>query len=1499
MEGKEMRKQLSIGMLFIAAVILMTGSPALAVAPPMTNYCQSPPYISAVVPPNLMLAVDVSGSMGYAAYGTNVSDRRWFCTGNHNQECNRDHSNECVRNEGVCEAHTHHGHTNYRCSGDHDIDCALDSDCTRSWGTCDYQQTTSSYGRCSNNETLSCELSSDCGAGNTCIPNDTYEGYFTPDKDYIAGFCSTTTTKACYASSDCGGSETCINFLDPGSNKVYLEYAASGTGCTKNCITPVCNTSRTSACAATKGTNGCASNKYYCGCSKYSFSGDCGAPTSGNLLNFKNMRRIDLLRWAFTGGSPSTCTSSTISACDPRVYNDSGNQTAGKVGYVCKDNLQLKTDGTLGHGCVLLTDSGKRVAVPWAGRLEEGLAYQFDSLMVKPRMGVYFYEGTTVKSNYIYLGDFTASGGKSSLNYQNLITEVNATDPGGYTPTAPALWDILNYFKQVNPQYGGIDATSASQWKSPMYDCDGSGAGANCKFIPCAKNFVLLMSDGLWNRGGGPAAVSTCSIDTGFTNTSADPVVPAYLMHKGFHNNVVNKDSKVTAVYTLGMFVSEAGSLALQNTAMYGSFINTSQTWPTNTSGYPLNTCTISDSGAACPGTGTGKGGNCTPIPATSTNWDKNVDNVPDTYFSADDALSMKNQIMAAVLDMLSRVSSGTAASVLASGEGSGANLIQSVFYPRRPLFEGEEIAWTSTLQNLWYYIDPRTANSTIRENTADQTGATAMELNLTLDRIINFKFDPADQKTKADLFADADGNGVKDSVTPATTVETPDLKYLWEAGLLLWNKDAASRNIYAPLNSALALTSSSNTFTTANVATIRPKLNTDLAANPVLTGNNAIATRLIEYVRGTDQADCDALTCGEAIIYRPRTGSIDLNKDGDVLDEVNGIFEDAKVWKLGDMINATPKIASWVPLNNYDDSYADYTYRTYTESSTYRDRAMVFAGSNDGMLHAFKLGTLGFANTGFCAVSPSTVCTSNVDCPSGACNRYELASLSGTNLGNEEWAFIPSAALPYLQYLYDPEYCHLYYVDTTPVPFDASINKPAACTAVNYWDCAKDETSWRTILIGGTRLGGSCKTAASTSAFGVNGPTATAGEGYSSYFALDITDASSPQLLWEFAPTDGSLGFATSGPAIMKINARVPDTFDATKSKADKTKNGRWFVVFASGPTGPISQSQFKGYSDQNLKLFVLDLATGTLVRTIDTGITNAFGGSLTNAAIDYDFDYQDDAMYLGYTQSEVGTPAATTKWTAGGVIRLRTNEDLNSSTLTSTALYPANWSWSTVMSGIGPVTASIGHLAHYAVNSATPDKAYLYFGTGRYYFNNSILGSDDPSSQRRLYGIAEPCLTSILGNAACTSSVSVLSLTEASTSAGTTDPEGWYINLDAAGTTINAERIITDPLAAPNGAVFFTSLAPTNDVCSFGGNSYLWAVKYDTGGSVAASLSGVGLLQVSTGAIEEVNLRTDFQEREGRRSSAMSGVPPLGQGLALVIPPKPTNKVLHIRKK
>ena len=87
-------------------------------------------------------------------------------------------------------------------------------------------------------------------------------------------------------------------------------------------------------------------------------------------------------------------------------------------------------------------------------------------------------------------------------------------------------------------------------------------------------------------------------------------------------------------------------------------------------------------------------------------------------------------------------------------------------------------------------------------------------------------------------------------------------------------------------------------------------------------------------------------------------------------------------------------------------------------------------------MLHAFKLGKLEIPND-----SNADTCVFGTN--DKACLSNPTGYLGGSSvpLGHEMWAFIPKNVLPYLRYILDPDYCHVYSVDFTPYIFDASIN--------------------------------------------------------------------------------------------------------------------------------------------------------------------------------------------------------------------------------------------------------------------------------------------------------------------------------------------------------------------------------------------------------------------------------------------------------------------------
>ncbi len=148
------------------------------------------------------------------------------------------------------------------------------------------------------------------------------------------------------------------------------------------------------------------------------------------------------------------------------------------------------------------------------------------------------------------------------------------------------------------------------------------------------------------------------------------------------------------------------------------------------------------------------KGSSCTALPGSSPDWDKDADSVPDTFYSATNALEIKDSIITSILDILQQATSGTAVSILASGEGSGANLLQAFFYPRKA-FSDTDIEWVGEMQNLWYYLDPKLQVSTIREDTD-----TDKKLELKNDNVVHFRFDTTLNKTRADLYKDDNGDG-------------------------------------------------------------------------------------------------------------------------------------------------------------------------------------------------------------------------------------------------------------------------------------------------------------------------------------------------------------------------------------------------------------------------------------------------------------------------------------------------------------------------------------------------------------------------------------------------------------------------------------------------------------------------------------------------------------------------------------------------------------------
>jgi type IV pilus assembly protein PilY1 len=854
------------------------------------------------------------------------------------------------------------------------------------------------------------------------------------------------------------------------------------------------------------------------------------------------------------------------------------------------------------------------------------------------------------------------------------------------------------------------------------------------------------------------------------------------------------------------------------------------------------------------------------------------------SYFKVENPADLRPKIRQALEEILTGSASGTAASIVSNRGQSGANLITAIFYPEKDFGNNQNISWIGDLQNYWYYFDPFIANSTIREDTQ-----TADFLDLGYDYKIDFVFDTGLGKTMANRYRD----NLNGTYTYIDQVTPDDLEALWKAGTNLYKRNLVS-NPRTILTSTTGISLLSGGFSTSNKATLYPYLNVSGVDE---TEKIAAAEKLIKYLHGYD-----------ADGFRRRWAS---GYDTVTTNETTARTTGYGVWKLGDIISSTPKVQSDKPSSGYHLDYGDASYQSFIGSDDYAGRGMVYVGANDGMLHAITLGK----------VEKRTSVRGD-----------RIAELTGSNKGEEAWAYVPRNALPYLKYFAELNYSHLYYVDNTTLLVDASVKKHDDCTESVYYNCERqtkktagndlipDETSWRSILIGGMGLGGasrlaggSCGSTTGTLPDCVKAPINSPDSvifGLSSFFALDVTNPASPTLKWEFSHED--LGYTLAEPVIVRINGKNEGT-----GITDSSKNGRWFVVFASGPTGPIEPGshQFYGKSDKPLKLFVVDLEAqppfdpgvdywvidelhdGT---TLSSALGNSFGGSLATNAIDVDKinkistgRYSTDVVYVGYVKEK--NAAGTTTWADGGLLRLVTKEDTN----------PANWVLSKVIDGdgVGPVTASIDKM--YDDNG--PD-LWLYFGSGRYYYKSAIDGIDSADQQMSLFGIKEPCYTSAKKlDPSCTTSLTIGDLQDQSNAIGAmTGKDGWYVNLDDSdtynGKEFKAERVITTPGVRTNGLVVFTTFKPTADICGFGGETLFWFVDYGTGGAPPpGTLKGKITIQLSTGAIVVVDLG-DLPPGSllhgGRQFSVGAGKPPSPAPQTDTLK-KPVKKILHIQER
>jgi type IV pilus assembly protein PilY1 len=526
----------------------------------------------------------------------------------------------------------------------------------------------------------------------------------------------------------------------------------------------------------------------------------------------------------------------------------------------------------------------------------------------------------------------------------------------------------------------------------------------------------------------------------------------------------------------------------------------------------------------------------------------------------------------------------GTGASVATTALAGEGLVLSSIYTPEYSNAQGEKVTWVGQLNGLFYKDSLFWEDCDLGEEPSPGTITDA-------DCVVQIRLDDETNQTVFDRYT-VTRNALGEVILSETPVTLPytALKPLWSASkeLSKVEKPNEQRN-YDDVDRTkryifTAVTPDGVQHPTgAHVMDFVPEKFKENVVETETAGYVGIGNR---NYRLLDAGDAEA---AEHVVRYIRGDESVPGARNRTLDE--------KPWLLGDIMHSTAALVGR-PSSLYDvGRIGDQTYAAFVQR--YRNRRLVtYVGGNDGMLHAFNGGFYNYSS----------------DAPGYLVRPVGDTSVKAHALGAELWAYVPYNLLPHLKWLKDPNYSHVYYVDSKVHVFD-----------VNIFSGSDYPGGWGTILVVGMRFGGGPYTLDD----GNDDRTMR-----SAYIIMDVTNPEKPpKLLAEI--TDEQLGFTTGDVDILTF--RRPDE---NGSFVNPSRN-EWYLVFGSGPTG--SNSLKNSTSDQNAHLLYLDLKqlisdedNPVSITKVDLGIANSYVGGVT--AMDWNSDFRTDMLYVGV----VGTGTA-----------------------------------------------------------------------------------------------------------------------------------------------------------------------------------------------------------------------------------------------------------------
>lgn len=371
---------------------------------------------------------------------------------------------------------------------------------------------------------------------------------------------------------------------------------------------------------------------------------------------------------------------------------------------------------------------------------------------------------------------------------------------------------------------------------------------------------------------------------------------------------------------------------------------------------------------------------------------------------------------------------------------------------------------------------------------------------------------------------------------------------------------------------------------------------------------------------------------------------------------------------------------------------------------------------------------------------------------------------------GNESWAFIPNKVSRNLSRLTTPAYQFVPFVNNGPVAADVYIGN-----------------AWKTVLVGTLGLGGQ------------------------GAFAIDVTNPSTPDVLWEFTDeNDPRLGYTYGQASITRLGdgtwvALIPGGY-----------NNEGEVDYATRGLPNQHNEAAATIGDGRASLFVVDIANGSLIHEFQ--LPSAAYGLGPATVADYEFDFEADFAVAG---------------------------DLNGNL----------WRFGLKQYGPGADFGSMERVfqgsSDRPITSAArifPDpvsgEMIMVFGTGKYLeIEDREIDEDEP--RQAIYGVRECRLRTDCGSYPITpadlveqtlSNVDGEFITMDTTRYLDASESGWRIQLGNPAffdRDLIGERIIDRPLAIfSTGIVVMGSFIPSSEPCSPEGSGVLYILSAFTGG-------------------------------------------------------------------